>query len=78
MKGDKCLAKSKEYAEINRRASFEAVREFNKDVLDKYLDDDPTKWACTLYAALKDEGRMLTYLAHPIQGVSRALHKLKL
>ncbi|OJI87346.1 hypothetical protein ASPTUDRAFT_116731 [Aspergillus tubingensis CBS 134.48] len=66
--GDKCLAKSKEYAEINRRASLAAVREFNKGVLDKYLDDNPTKWACTLFAALKDRGRMLTYLAHPIQG----------
>ncbi|KAI2812118.1 hypothetical protein CBS115989_10777 [Aspergillus niger] len=66
--GDKCLAKSKEYAEINRRASVEAVSQFNADVLDKYFDDNPKEWACTLYAALKDKGRMLTYLAHPIQG----------
>ncbi|RAK93737.1 hypothetical protein BO79DRAFT_284299 [Aspergillus costaricaensis CBS 115574] len=73
--GDKCLAKSKEYAEINRRASVEAVRQFNKDILDKYLDDNPTEWACTLYAALKDKGRMLTYLAHPIQGSVNVINR---
>ncbi|PYH66584.1 uncharacterized protein BO88DRAFT_468977 [Aspergillus vadensis CBS 113365] len=73
--GDKCLAKSKEYAEINRRASVEAVRQYNKDILDKYLDDNPTEWACTLYAALKDKGRMLTYLAHPIQGSVNVINR---
>ncbi|GKZ49349.1 hypothetical protein AbraIFM66951_001754 [Aspergillus brasiliensis] len=73
--GDKCLAKSKEYAEINRRASVEAVCQFNKDVLDKYFDDNPKDWACTLYSALKNKGRMLTYLAHPIQGSVNVINR---
>ncbi|RAL04454.1 uncharacterized protein BO80DRAFT_485021 [Aspergillus ibericus CBS 121593] len=73
--GDNCLAKSKHYAEINRRTSLEAVRRFNSDILDKYLDDNPEEWACTLYCALKNEGRMLTYLAHPIQGSVNVINR---
>ncbi|KAF4177844.1 hypothetical protein CNMCM7927_002823 [Aspergillus lentulus] len=56
--GKTCLAKSKEYAQLTRISSGEAVKQYLGDELDGFMKDNPESWAETLYTELKSDRRM--------------------
>jgi hypothetical protein len=69
--GDKCLAKSKEYNQLNSLTSVYAVRQLYATTLDKYIADGPTKWANEMVADItKSKHAFNGYLRAPFGGVS--------
>ncbi|KAH8429158.1 uncharacterized protein LDX57_006827 [Aspergillus melleus] len=68
--GKQCLSRSKEYAEITRIASTEALIEYMGDDLQRFLDDDPQTWARRLYDEITQERRMYMYMKYPMQGAA--------
>lgn len=67
--GDNCLAKSKEYSNINNLTTIEAMKQSHKSALDKFLNDNPKSWADKMAATLQREPVMDHFMANPIQEV---------
>lgn len=69
--GKSCLSQSKEYNDVNRLSSREAMKRRYEKKLEPYLNDNPDKWAEDLYnAVINNTHLMETWVNFPMQGVS--------
>ncbi|RAQ44153.1 hypothetical protein AFGD_012535 [Aspergillus flavus] len=69
--GKTCLAKSKEYAQLTRISSGEAVKQYLGDELDGFMKDNPESWAETVYTELKSDRRMYWYMNCPTRRATK-------
>ncbi|PWY76258.1 hypothetical protein BO70DRAFT_430745 [Aspergillus heteromorphus CBS 117.55] len=73
--GDKCLAKSKEYTDINSLTTIEAMKQSHRSVLSKFRNDDPKYWADKKATTLQREPVMDHVMANLIREKQNVINK---